>query len=337
MPKNNRSSNTLNNAFKKKKQAEVLRKWGIRLFGFCIITLFFVGLYFATKIFSFASEPMREFQQFRRDERTEIRPTQQTYVGIWYEIAPGSPKRNAIAIFSPERTSITIFTLPDDISAKDPESLQREIALPIDRYIMIPYAVTQGEDLNAFVQDIAAEWYTNYSGIMGYVKLPEVIERVAGVIYTDASPRELSWLARFSSAVSREDITVRTWPSNSFNMEQIRLSYLVDPAISKAANRVWIRNNTDIPGLATAVSSLMVNLGFEIVRVDTFDCAEADFDTCDSNTTRLLVNQTLASDYAVQRVRSVLDGVVEVSSTEDLKRADIVVLVGENARHLVGD
>lgn len=339
MPKksNVSNTNTLNNAFRKKKQVESVRKWTIRIFGFCIIVLFFVGLYFATKLFSFASGPMREFPQFPQTERIEIKQTDQVYVGIWYEVALGQPKRNAIAVLSPEKGAITVFLLPEEISARDPRSLQREVALPIDRYIILPYDLMMGESVDTFVHNLAAEWYTNYSGLSGYLKMPEIAERVTSAIYTDASPRELSWLARFSSAVSQEDITVRTWPSSSFETEQMRLGYLVDPAITKGANRVWIRNNTDIPGLATAVSSLMANIGFEIVRVDTFECVETAGVGCGSDTTRILVNQARVNDYLVTRAGNVFKAVVEESTSEDLKRADVVVLVGENVRYLVGE
>lgn len=331
------TTNTLNNEFKKKKKQEARRRWGIKALGIGVMILFVVGLYYGTRFFSFASDPMREFPQFPQVERIELRKTEQVYVGIWYEVAPGQPRRNAVAVFSPQKVAITLFTLPEELSARDPRSLQSEITLPIDRYVILPYALTQGESLEEFVQQVAADWYANYTGLSSYTKLPEVIERISAAIHTDASPRELSWLARFLAKVSPEDISVRTWPTDSFETEQVRLGYLVDPTITKGANRVWIRNNTDVPGLATAVASLMANIGFEIVRVDTYECADTEDEYCDSERTRILVGQTLVNSYEVIRAGDVFGAVVEESTGDDLKRADIVVLVGENVRYLVGE
>jgi len=336
MPKKKSNTTTLNNEFKKKKKQEARRRWGIRALGIGVVILLFVGLYYGIRFFSFASDPMREFPQFPQIERVELRKTEQVYVGIWYEVTPGQPRRNAVAVFSPNKTAITLFTLPEELSARDPRSLQREVALPVDRYVILPYALTQGESLEEFVQQVAADWYANYTGISSYTKLPEVIEQISTAIYTDASPRELSWLARFLTTVSTEDISVRTWPTDSFEIEQTRLGYFVDPMITKGANRVWIRNNTAIPGLATTVSSLMANLGFEIVRVDTYECVDTENENCGTERTRVLVGKTQVNTYGVTRVGDVLGAVVEESTSDDLKRADVVVLVGENVRYLVG-
>lgn len=326
---------TMQDSFKKKQRTASAKRWGIRIFGFCVLAFALYAVFSIAQIFRHISAPIREFPHFDQPLDTRIDMSRQVYIGIWYEAESSPVKQNAVAVLSPDNAKISVHVLPSDISTLNPTELMQQTSLPLERYVVISRHMSKGQDIEEFVSNAADQWYSTFVGIGGYRALMHGISEVKNVMYTNLSPRELFDIAQFTRIVSQEDITVHEWSQTSGDAEKQRLAYFVDPTIHKEGKRIWVRNNTQIPGLANAAALLLKNIGFEIVRIDTFDCPAPGTTYCDSTRTHILTGETHADSYAIGRMTEVLGGEMEFLQIEDLSRADSIVVVGENLAYLV--
>jgi hypothetical protein len=323
---------------KKENTKKGIRTWLLRMVLAIVLLCIGVGFWYLYQSYRYFVSPLNTSATFAGDNTVlyEWDESHQLVVGLWLRQQDSSLYRNAILVIEPAASVIDTVFLPSDISVRDAQELANQVGLPIDRYLVqkseTPLADFADEEA---MRSLAGEWQQQLQGFASYFVLPEVARVLAQQYHTNLSPQEVLSMMRLMQRITAEDITFHHWPQDTVGAELLRNGVLVDNGIVQESLQVWVRNTTQTAGLGSLISEWAYNLGFEIVRVNNADCTVAVELTCDGKQTLILTRESNLETWSIKRLEMLLDSRAEVSTSEDLKRADVIILVGEDLEHLV--
>lgn len=272
--------------------------------------------------------PLSPLQPFSSEKENKWEKGHQQFIGIWLQDGESPAFRNALFVIRPTDPSFHVLILPSDLSAKGTYDLQTYLSLPIDNYIVAksnPHEESQ-KTLESVIEYLRLQFESSTS----YFSLPQFFNHVKENVYTDLTPQALVSLVRLFRSMPDDSIVVKELPQQSTDFEKVREDIFADPEIVESGLSIWVRNTTSIPGLATETTGYARNIGFEIIRTDTADCRTVGLISCDGTKSFLLTSQSLINTYSVKRLGAILGIIPQVANGDDLKRADIILLLGED-------
>ncbi|MCA9390272.1 LytR C-terminal domain-containing protein [candidate division WWE3 bacterium] len=286
----------------------------------------------AITLWRFYVRPLEPYNEFTSSMRSSSQwdGSRQLFIGTWIWERDRNLVRNALVVVRPSDPSVHVVILPEETSLKDTNTFSQTISVPIDRYIVDKRAEAPIGDGYQISTTVLSFLETEYADSTAYLHLPTLFRTFESRVYTDLSPNEMIKLLRLMRETPEEDITVEDWPGTSLALEEFRTDVLNDSEILAGNRTVWIRNTTEIPGMASTISAYLYNLGFDVIRVDNANCASIEMFDCDSQKTTILTSKDYLHTYPVERIESLFKINAISGEGDDLRRADIIIFVGED-------
>lgn len=326
------------NEIKKEGFKKTLRVWFKRLvLGLAVVVIVSIGMwvyeqwrYYVTPLNASAAFDSGDIPAYEWDGEHQL------VIGMWLRQKDSALYRNAIVLVEPAVSMIDIVFLPTEVSTKDVDELSQQVGVPIDRHVVqkSQQSIFDPTD-EAVLKNHIISWHQSIQGVNSYLGLPGLSAALAQQVFTDLSPRDLLIVSRLAQRLAPDDIRIHAWPQDSLGVEKLRREVLVDSHIVSESLRMWVRNTTPVGGLGGTISSWAKNLGFEIVRVDNADCRTLGEIACDGEQTVILTRPEHQGTWSINRLEKLLGTKSVVSTGEDIKRADVIVLTGNDLSSLV--